>query len=483
LAITLANCERIAEKDVRTQAWSIFRTNKVIKVTNVDVNEHIGSLYEGEIRDGRKKYTLCFAITKTNTIVLGKCFCGLAEGVLCPHYLAVLLYVKYKKLIEMSKNIYCPVRIVFASSSNDAISVSKTVDNVFDRYMRNGKIDDWYMPYAIEGIIFICLCAEENTTSFLERTRLYCVALEKLDKLFTASAKPISRLLLEHARGLIELISTTLKENVPKESLITVKPCYREFYNVGAKINNWVIKYNIWESIIIFCDTPSIRIDFKDKLLKKIYNQKDMKKKSDLKMLYLLLLRSYSTKKASAYLIKNLEYDSFRKLSIDLHITADQYDDAIELAKEGLDIRKSDESPKDWWEILYKIYSKLNDSENMKKYSKKLILEGDFDYFICYKKMFDEASWLKEREIILSEIKEKGMEEFYLQLILEDNLQQKLFELCNSKPTKILTLYPYFDKNYYDNLVYVLQDYRSNMKDNIDMKMIDLVIKKLSLLS
>lgn len=484
MALTLLNCEKMVDIEVRNQAWSIFRANKVIKVTNIDVNEHIGSLYEAEIKEGKKNYTLCFAITKFNTIILGKCYCGLAEGVLCPHYLAVLLHLKYKKSIEMSKNIYCPVRVIFASSNHDPLSVSETVDTVFERYIRKGEIDNWYIQYAVEGIIFACMCADDENKNLTERVSLYCVALKKLDKLFTLSKKPYMQLLIEHAKGVIQLIDSFLKENLPKQSLIVVKPCYELFYKTSCEIVTWEIKYNVWESILLFCDTPSIRIDYQSKLKQKIYNQKDEKKKTDLKILYLLLLRSYNTRLASEYLFENLNDSAFRKISIDLHISAKQYKDAIDLAKEGLSLDKNNElKTKNWWKLLYKIYSKLNDKGNMKKYAKLLILSGDFDYYLYYKKINEKNSWIKERENILNIIKEKDMNELYLQIIIEDNLQDRLFDFCIHEPSRILTLYPYLDKYYYDNLISILQDYRNNITDIGDVKMINLVIRKMSLLN
>lgn len=484
MSLTLQNCEKMSDKETRVKAWALFRGNKVLKITNVDINEHIGSLYEAVIKVGKTTHTLCFAITKTNDIILGKCFCGFAEGILCQHYLAVLLCMKYQKQVEMSQNIYCPVKVLFAGSGRDFDSVNKTADAVFNRYLRKGKITDWYLPYAIEAVIYVCMCAEDDTVNFTKRFDLYCLALKKLDKLFTYASIPYSPLLIEHAKGVIQLIERMLKINLPNLSLIVVKPCYEKMYKTSGEINNWLLKYNVWESLLIFCDTQSIRIDYADKLKTKIYNQKNEKKKSDIKILYLLLLRSYNSRLAGKYLYKNIDDDAFRKLSVDLHIAAQQFDEAINLTNEGLIKDKGDiEHCIIWWKTLFKIYSKLLDLKKMKYYAKKLILQGDFDYYLIYKRLFENAKWHKERDKVLEKIKDKGMEEFYLQLILEENLQERLYDYVSQHPIKILTLYPYFDKNYYCKLSDLLQNSRNQIKDKGDAKMVNLVIKKLSILA
>ncbi|NLL56283.1 MAG: hypothetical protein GX242_03615 [Clostridiales bacterium] len=461
MKITIANCEKVVDAETLQKARALLFENKVISVTNVEVNEHIGSLYEGVIKVGRKTYTLCFAIAINGLIALDDCFCSFHTGSICKHYLAIFLYMKYRKNITIDKRVFNPVRVILASSDSSPECVDKTVDSVFNRYIVKNKISKWYMSCAIEGLVFAFMCAEAQEKSFLERTALYAVAFSKVDRLFSLSAEKHSRILISHAKTLVKLVNSYLSSKLPNTSLNDTKTAFFKFYETSKTIRNWMVKYNVLGILTQFCHTPSLRIFLERNFKKKIYNQKNVDKKSDLRVLYCMVLRAYSIKLASSYIEKNLDDASFRRMAIDLNIANGEFAEAKRLAKEGLEYDKGNKKNTVMWtETMYDISAYLDDKKSMKTYAKKLLLLGDFDYFGKYKKMFDQDEWQNEREKLIASLKaSKKHSEIYLQIIIEENIQKELVAFCQDNPDKIANYYPYIKTEYYKDIQSHLENY------------------------
>lgn len=461
MIITISNCEKTADSVILQIAYKLFRDNKIISVTNVEVNEHIGSLYEGKIKIGRKIHTLCFAIDSSGVITMDSCFCAFPTNTCCEHYLAIFLYMKYRKNIIIDKRVFNPVRVILASSSSSPEGVSKTVDSVFGRYIVNNKISEWYMICAIEGLVFAFMCAETVEKSFLERTALYAVALSKVDKLFSLSVEKYPRMLINHAKGLVKLANNYLMDKLPNMSLNDSRAAFFKFYDTSKTTKNWVIKYNILGLLVQFCETPSLRIFLEHDLKKKITNQNDADKRSDLRILYCMVLRAYSVKLASNYIEKNLYDASFRRMAIDLSIANGEYQEAKRLAKEGLVQDKGNEkNTLMWTETMYDIGTHTHDIKAMKTYAKKMLLMGDFDYYVKYKKMYSEEEWQKVlSELIIALKTNQKHRETYLQVIIEENIQDELVAFCKKNPDKIANYYPYVKAEHYKDIESYLENY------------------------
>jgi hypothetical protein len=461
MIITISNCEKTADSATLQNAYKLFRDNKIVSVTNVEVNEHIGSIYEGKIRIGKKIHTLCFAIDREGAITCDNCFCAFPTNTVCEHFLAIFLYMKYRKNIIIDKRVFNPVRVILASSDSSPEGVAKTVDSIFNRYIVNNKISEWYMICAIEGLIFAFMCAEAEEKSFLERTALYAVALSKVDRLFSLSLDKYPRMLINHAKGLVKLANNYLIEKLPNVSLNDAKSAFFKFYDISKRTRNWVIKYNILGLLVQFCETSSLRIFLEHDLKKKIINQNDADKRSDLRILYCMVLRAYSIKLASNYIEKNLYDASFRRMAIDLSMANGEYKEAKRLAKEGLLHDKgNDKNTLMWTETMYDIGTHVHDTRAMKTYAKKMLLMGDFDYYAKYKKMFSEEEWQTTLDELIGSIKSNiKHRELYLQIIIEENVQDELVAFCIKHPDKIANYYPYVNAKYYKDIESHLESY------------------------
>lgn len=484
MSITISNCEKAVDKQVLENAYKLFRDNKVVNVTNIEVNEHIGSLYEGKIKIGRLIHTLCFAISIEGYITVDECFCN-ATGEICEHYLAIFLYLKYKKNIIIDKRVFSPVRVILSSAESSPEGVSLAVDTIFNRYIVKNKISEWYMLCAIEGLVFACMCAEAEEKSFAERVNLYGVAFSKVDRLFTLSTRQFPRMLVNHAKGLIKLANNFLIDKLPKCSLIDCKPAFFKLYDISKKARNWVIKYNILGLLIQFCDTPSLRIFLERDLKKQITAQNNEERKSDLRILYCMVLRSYSLKLASTYIEKNLSDVSFRRMAIDLNIANGEFGEARKLAKEGLVYDKgNDKNTLLWIETMYDIGEHCQDTRAMKAYAKKMLLMGDFDYYLKYKNLFGEEEWTEILTKLIAYLKNsKKLKEMYLQIIIEEDIQEELVAFCQKNPEKISSYYPYINVKFYKQIESYLNEYCEKLKkaDNTveDIRVQEVVLDKL----
>jgi hypothetical protein len=466
--ITISNCEKIVSKQVLDSAYSLYNANKVISVTNVEVNEHLGSLYEGKIRIGKKVYNLCFAIDIDGTITIDDCFCNNIGDLPCEHFLAVFLYMKYTKNIIIDKRVFSPVRVILASAEDSSEGVNKAVDTIINRYIQNGKISEWYMFCAIEGLIFACMCAESEENNFVERIKLYCVAFSKVDKLFCLSKNNISRMLINQAKGLIKLSNNFLMKNTVISSNEDITVAYEILLDTSKKVKTWVIKYNIMGLLVQFCELPLVRASFEKHVKKMIYNQTNDDKKSDLRILYCMILRTYSLKLASSYIEKNISDVSFRRMAIDLNIANGEFKEAKRLAREGLVFDKGNEkNTLIWIETMYDIGKHSNEINSMKTYAKKLLLSGDFDYYNRYKALFKKEEWDVECSKLISSIKSNSkLKEIYLQIIIEENNQDELLAYCKSHPEKIANYYPYINNLNYKVIEDTLNKYCQRIKNS-----------------
>lgn len=466
MSVTIANCEKMADNVTLKNAYKLFRDNKIISVTNIEVNEHIGSLYEGKIKLGKKVYTLCFAIAIDGVITCDECFCYYPTNTVCEHFLAIFLFMKYRKNISIDKRVFNPVRVLLSSAESSPEGVNAAVDGVFNRYIVNNKISEWYMLCAIEGLVFSCMCAESKEKGFLERTALYAVALSKVDKLLSLSVEKYPRMLINHAKALVKLTNAYLSDKLPNVSLNDCKEAFQKLYNASKKVKNWIIKYNVLGLLVQFCETPSLRTFLELDIKSKIANQKNEEKKSDLRMLYCMILRSYSIKKASDYIEKNIKDASFRRMAIDLNIANGDYREAKILAKDGLVQDKGKaKNMMMWTSTMYDIVRHQNDNTAMKKYARKMLLLGDFDYFTKYKNIFEENEWGDALNELISHLKtNKKQREIYLQIIIEENLQDELIAFCKTYPEKIANYYPYVNVANYKDIESYLESYYQKLK-------------------
>lgn len=467
MVITISNCEKIAEKSVLEKAYRLFSHGKVLSVTNVDINEHIGSLYEGKIRVGRKIYTLCFAITYNGVIITDECFCaGIVSNGICEHYLAVFLYMKHKKNIIIDKRVFSPSKIIFSSAESSPEGVEKAVDTVIDRYIVNNSISNWYLICAVEGLVFACMCAEATEKSFIERIKLYAVALKKADRLFSLSIEKYPRMLINHSKQLVKIVNEFLMENLARQNTSDTQEAFICLFDITKEIKNWIIKYNIFGLLINFCDNPALRVFLEKEIKQRIYRQKDSDKKSDLRILYCMVLRAHSIKKASAYIENNLNDVSFRRMAIDLNMANGQYKEAKKLAREGLlQDKGNNKNTMLWTETLYDIGEHCQDTKTMRTYAKKMLLMGDFDYYIKYKSLFGKEEWDYILEKLVEYLRNnERLNEIYLQIIIEEDIQSELVRFCRNNPEKIATFYPYINTDNYNIIEKYLEEYCLKLK-------------------
>lgn len=464
--INITNFEKTADPGSLRMAMKLLGEGRVISVASIEVNETIGTMYEGKIKVGRKVHTLCFAIDMDGIITCDNCFCPSFSDKLCEHFLAILLYMKYKKNITIDKRVFSPVKVILSSADTSLENVDKTVDNIYARYIVNNKISAWYMPYAIEGFVFACLCAEDKEKSFAERTALYALALKKADKLFSLSAEKYPRILIIHTKSLVRLATTYLTEKLPGIAINECRKAFNVFYETSKSVRNWTIKYNTLGLLVQFCETPSLRIFLERDFKKKIAYQKDPDKKSDVRILYCMVLRAYSMKLAASYIEKNLSDPSFRRMAIELNIANGDYREAKRLAKDGLKTdRGDDKKSAAWTEVLYNIGENAHDTRAMKAYARKMLLLGDFDYYVKYKKLFDEDEWLAVRNELIQTLRDsKKHREIYLQIIIEENIQDELIAFCRQNPEKIANYYPYVHAERYTEIVGSLENYLDKLK-------------------
>ena len=125
-----------------------------------------------------------------------------------------------------------------------------------------------------------------------------------------------------------------------------------------------------------------------------------------------LIRKTEGEEKASAFLEKNLSNSDFRKEIIEKAIKEKDYNKAIALSKEGINIDDSDKPglANDWRDYLLKVYIILNDTEDIINTARFLFIDSNREkkrYFDILKKQLSPENWDDFVQCLIKDILKK----------------------------------------------------------------------------
>ena len=177
-----------------------------------------------------------------------------------------------------------------------------------------------------------------------------------------------------------------------------------------------------------------------------------------------LIRKTEGEEQASAFLGANLSNSDFRKEIIEKAIKAKDYDKAIALSEEGINIDARDKPglADDWRDYLLRVYIILNDTENIIKIARYLLLDSIHEkrrYFDILKKQITPQSWGDFVQCIINDISKKSKwidYRFIAQIYIWEERWDKLLEIVQIDSS--LQTLDAFEK-------YLLQDYAKELTD------------------
>jgi hypothetical protein len=147
-------------------------------------------------------------------------------------------------------------------------------------------------------------------------------------------------------------------------------------------------------------------------------------------------------KKLWLFLEKNLSNSAFRKEIIEKAINEKDYNKAIALSEEGINLDATDKPglANDWRDYLLNVYLILNDTEDIIKTARFLFLDSNREkkrYFDLLKKQLPTESWDDFVQCLIKDIlkKDKWAYQTIAQIYIWEERWDKLLEVAQNNPS------------------------------------------------
>lgn len=163
---------------------------------------------------------------------------------------------------------------------------------------------------------------------------------------------------------------------------------------------------------------------------------------------YTMIIEYENQQAAQAFLQDSLRYPKFREIAINQAMTGQNYDLAVQYAREG------EEQDKDfsglvskWRELRYKAYKAGGDVSEQRKLGLEFILTGSFEYYTDVKNTYPAADWaiVYPKIIFLLENQHKTYMGIYSKILIEEGEKSKLLSHVKERPDLI--------ERFYENLM------------------------------
>ena len=196
---------------------------------------------------------------------------------------------------------------------------------------------------------------------------------------------------------------------------------------------------------------------------------KDYQKRKYLQFKVDLYNISGETKEAEKIIYDNIRFSDFRKIIVERKIKDENYNEAIKLIEEGIQIAAEDNYAgivTDWKERLLKIYQELKDIKNIRKFASELFFDGwnEIAYYRILKGTWKQEDQETEKEKIIEKLLKKGQKKgFYnylfppsvAKIYIEEKMWSRLFEMVKQNPeiNTLLTYSHYLKESYSSELI------------------------------
>ncbi len=160
---------------------------------------------------------------------------------------------------------------------------------------------------------------------------------------------------------------------------------------------------------------------------------------------------------AETAITQYLDFSEVRKLRVEKFLYAKQYEEAIDLIKEGIKIAESKNHPgtaSDWKDKLLSIYLLQKDTAKIISTAEDLFINGrdSRKYYPILKKYIAQVEWPDALQRLLAGMNDggwSGANEFKAEILIEHQMWDRLFALCKKTNVESIEKYEKYLKPYY----------------------------------
>lgn len=177
---------------------------------------------------------------------------------------------------------------------------------------------------------------------------------------------------------------------------------------------------------------------------------------------YNMILQNEGEKTALDFVEQNLQFSSFRKMTIGRAMQRKDYDQVIKLALAGEAKDKSLPGlVNDWREYRYKAYKLSGKLDEQRGLAMDFILAGSFEYYKNLKSTYNDGEWAVVYPQIISRLEDqkKFYSDIYTRILIEEGEKKKLLEYVKKSPSAVESYYKYLVPEFREEVVALFLTY------------------------
>lgn len=498
--MNLNDFENYIDRKILARGYDYFENSCVISIAEKDDN-----IYEAEVA-GTERYQVEVELDDEANIIYTQCDCPYDMGEYCKHQVAVFLALRDRKgnsqkdggglkskissgpgnqssippkkkarsieeiLSQRTKEELVGFILDIADEyeeikqrielnlgdANDAEEIQKSIKLI--RTFVNQNSDRYgFVTYGdtCEAVRGADLVLKKARASFEHKKTLHalkltlCVMHELMDLLESCDDSD------GFVGGAIEENFEFIKEMVEEEEF---SPAIKEdfFNNLMEEASNK--QYDGWpdwrlellEYCSILADSSSLRSSLENRLQYMLDSAEDDSWSANyvnekvLQIRYNMILQNEGEMTALDFIEQNLQFSSFRKMSIARAMQSKDYDLVIKLALKGEE--KDKDFPglvNNWREYRYKAYTLSGKLDEQRELAIEFVLTGRFEYYKELKSTYNPRDWAAIYPQIISRVEEQKRfySDIYTRILIEEGDKKKLLEYVKKSPSAVESYY------------------------------------------
>ncbi len=541
--MNLNDFESHIDRKILARGYGYFENNCVISIEERDDN-----IYEAEVA-GTERYLVDVELDGAANIIDTQCDCPYDMGEYCKHQVAVFLALRDirgkhsqkgndglkskispgpgqqsaglpKRKVRSMKDIFCQktkeelvsflldiaaeydeikqrMELEFGDT-NDAEEITKSI-KLIRAFIDKNSDRHGFVAYGdtYEAIRGANLVLEKARAAFEHKKTLQaldltlCVIHELMDVLESCDDSDGC------VGGAIEEAFDFVKEMVDEEEF---HPDIKErFFNklmeeaANKRYDGWSDwRLELLEICSVLADIPSLRERLESRLQSMLedaegdswsvnyFNEKVFQIK------YNMILHNEGEKTALDFVEQNLQFSSFRKMTIEWAMQTKDYERVIKLALAGE--AKDKGLPglvNDWMEYRYKAYKLLGKLDEQRGLAIDFILAGSFEYYKDLKSTYNDSEWAVEYPRIISRLEDqkKIYNNIYTHILIEEGEKKKLLEYVKKSPSVVESYYkhlvPEFREEVFDLFLKYIEQAAARAGNRRDYQGVCAIIRNL----
>ncbi len=162
---------------------------------------------------------------------------------------------------------------------------------------------------------------------------------------------------------------------------------------------------------------------------------------------------------AEAYLRDHLNFPNVRQMAIREAATHGQFDEAIQLARDGIEQERTRGLPgagTHWKQVLYEVAVTADRPALQREIALELVTGGDFSYYGPLKDATNATVWPEIYHTLLTKLENSRHGSAYSQILIAEGEAERLWIYCQAHPHEVDTLYPHLVPRFRTGVVAIM---------------------------